>query len=517
MGVADVADVPGTAAAVPLGFGSPPSPPASRGALELSVDTDVHPGETVTVTGTGFRPGSTVDLFQCGPSLDPPPDQGACELSRATVVADGAGGFTTPYEIRGVISDPRALAGQGADPHDCVAAPTGACRIVAAEAVDFPGTAVSASVALAPPPVAVPGSGTIVEGDSGTAVLQIPITLDAPSSRTVTVDWTTVYFPEWTFPAAQPASDYASASGTATFAPGETVATADVTVHGDRRVEADELLVVSFRNPVNATLGGYWGLGFGTVIDDDEAGLVVSPSSSVSGGDVVTIVGTGSSPGVSVGWCQGVQVPAGVTVVFDEWCGVGVNGQTLTDGDGYFTGQLRLERYIYVPAIAAWVDCTAGVRTCTVGAAEFAEVSGTATGTPLEFAAPPPPPAARGVLTVMPAAGVAPDAILTVTGDGFRPGQVVELFQCAPGVDPPSDQFACAGARTTVVADGTGHFTAPFTFWRLVTDPRAGRGQGGTSYDCQVAPTGPCRVVAAEAVDFVGTAVAFDVSMAAAP
>jgi hypothetical protein len=33
--------------------------------------------------------------------------------------------------------------------------------------------------------------------------------------------------------------------------------------------EIDELLVVSFHHPTNALMGGFWGLGFGGITDDD--------------------------------------------------------------------------------------------------------------------------------------------------------------------------------------------------------------------------------------------------------
>ena len=39
-----------------------------------------------------------------------------------------------------------------------------------------------------PPPTVVPG-GCVVEGDEGTTVLAVPVTLSAPSGNTVTVDW----------------------------------------------------------------------------------------------------------------------------------------------------------------------------------------------------------------------------------------------------------------------------------------------------------------------------------------
>jgi hypothetical protein len=110
---------------------------------------------------------------------------------------------------------------------------------------------------------------TVLEGDVGTHVMAVPVTLSGPSARTVTVAWTTVYRSEWGEPGALPGVDYEVAGGQVTFAPGETEQTVPVTVVGDGVDEIDELLVVSFHHPTNALMGGFWGLGFGGITDDD--------------------------------------------------------------------------------------------------------------------------------------------------------------------------------------------------------------------------------------------------------
>ena len=114
-----------------------------------------------------------------------------------------------------------------------------------------------------PPPAIVPGGATITEGNTGTKVLQIPVSLSAPSSRTVTATWTTL-----NYQAVAP-GDFTTGSGIVTFAPGETTKTVPVTITGDTLAEPNELMLVSFTNPTNATIGGFLGLGFGTIINDD--------------------------------------------------------------------------------------------------------------------------------------------------------------------------------------------------------------------------------------------------------
>ena len=65
------------------------------------------------------------------------------------------------------------------------------------------------------PPVLEPGAANVVEGDSGTTAIDVPITLSRAIGSPVTVDWSTT-------PGQASASDFVAASGTLTFAPGET-------------------------------------------------------------------------------------------------------------------------------------------------------------------------------------------------------------------------------------------------------------------------------------------------------
>ena len=66
------------------------------------------------------------------------------------------------------------------------------------------------------------------------------------------------------------ASDYVAGSGTVSFAPGETAKSVSISVHGDTLVEPDESVIVSFHDTTNATIGGFYGLGIGTIINDDD-------------------------------------------------------------------------------------------------------------------------------------------------------------------------------------------------------------------------------------------------------
>lgn len=112
-----------------------------------------------------------------------------------------------------------------------------------------------------PLPLLSVADATISEGDAGSATITFGVTLSSVSGKTVTVDWSTS-----DDSAVQP-SDYAAASGTVTFAPGDTNETIDVSVNGDVVAELDETFLVVLSNPSEATLDDAQGVG---TIDDDE-------------------------------------------------------------------------------------------------------------------------------------------------------------------------------------------------------------------------------------------------------
>jgi len=123
--------------------------------------------------------------------------------------------------------------------------------------------------APSPTPTVVPGVGTVVEGDTGTTTVAVPVTLSAPSDQTVTARWTTLAVSGAPGDQGDAITDYVPVSGTVTFEPGQTTATAVITVVGDARPEPDEYVVVSFAQPTNARMGGFWGLGFAVIANDD--------------------------------------------------------------------------------------------------------------------------------------------------------------------------------------------------------------------------------------------------------
>ena len=112
-----------------------------------------------------------------------------------------------------------------------------------------------------PPTVAI-GDVSVTEGDTGTTDALFAVTLSAPTSFAVSVDFATA---DGT---ATAGADYTAQAGTLTIPAGSIAATVAVPVLGDLADEPDETFTVELSRPVNAGLGD--GQGLGTILDDDE-------------------------------------------------------------------------------------------------------------------------------------------------------------------------------------------------------------------------------------------------------
>ena len=125
---------------------------------------------------------------------------------------------------------------------------------------------------------------TVTEGDTGTVNAVFTVTLAQASGLGVSVDYATA-----NNTAIAPA-DYTAASGTLTFAAGETTKTVTVLVNGDTLDEANETFFVNLSNPSNATIAD--GQGVGTITDDDAPSTLTINDVSVIEGDTGTTVAT---------------------------------------------------------------------------------------------------------------------------------------------------------------------------------------------------------------------------------
>jgi uncharacterized protein YjbI with pentapeptide repeats len=116
-------------------------------------------------------------------------------------------------------------------------------------------------------PQVMPGTGIVAAPSSGTSHLQMTVSLNVASPFDTTVPWYTLRVAGSTtllgLPQA-PITDYIPISGTVVIPAGQTTATIDIPVLADSASGA-EFVVVSFHNPVNALMGGFYGLGFGII------------------------------------------------------------------------------------------------------------------------------------------------------------------------------------------------------------------------------------------------------------
>jgi Ca2+-binding RTX toxin-like protein len=116
-----------------------------------------------------------------------------------------------------------------------------------------------------PPPAPKPtiriADAGILEGNTGTRALSFRVTLSSSSADPVTVHWATFNG------SATAPSDFAAASGTVTFAPGQTTQTITVTIKGDRVREPNQTFTVRLDNPQQATIAD--GRATGTIRNDD--------------------------------------------------------------------------------------------------------------------------------------------------------------------------------------------------------------------------------------------------------
>jgi len=126
---------------------------------------------------------------------------------------------------------------------------------------------------------------TVAEGNAGTTPFTFTITLSTAGAQIVTVNYATAD------DTALAGSDYAAASGTLTFAPGETTKTLSVLVNGDTTVEPTEQFFVTLSAPTNATIAD--GQGVGTITSDDLP--VVTTNSTVIAPAATTLTINGSN------------------------------------------------------------------------------------------------------------------------------------------------------------------------------------------------------------------------------
>jgi hypothetical protein len=123
------------------------------------------------------------------------------------------------------------------------------------------------------------GSTSIQEGDAGSLLLKVPMTLSAPTTTAVTVSYRVVGG------TAQAGTDFAATSGKVSFAAGVVEKPVSVTINSDTAVEPKESVRVEVTSlTTNAKMGV---VGTVDIVDDDANGLPAKPEVSVGGVSMV--------------------------------------------------------------------------------------------------------------------------------------------------------------------------------------------------------------------------------------
>lgn len=115
---------------------------------------------------------------------------------------------------------------------------------------------------IAPPPAISINNASVTEGNAGTVDMMFTVSLSAPATDAMSVNWATA---NGTAIAGQ---DYVAASGTVNFTTGQTSQPLTVRVNGDTAIEPNETFTVNLANPVGATLADSEGVG--TIVNDDQ-------------------------------------------------------------------------------------------------------------------------------------------------------------------------------------------------------------------------------------------------------
>lgn len=116
------------------------------------------------------------------------------------------------------------------------------------------------------------------ELNSGISVFSFTVTLSAPTSSIVTVNYQTE-----DNGSATAGVDYTAASGQVTFQPNDVSETIEVNVSGDTTPESDETFIVRLTSAVNATIPAGSETAVGTIYDDDSITASIGDASLVEG------------------------------------------------------------------------------------------------------------------------------------------------------------------------------------------------------------------------------------------
>lgn len=168
------------------------------------------------------------------------------------------------------------------------------------------------------------------EGNSGTTILNFPVTLDVAAPTNVTASYATTAGTATAGASCSAGVDYVTASGTVTVLANATTATIPITLCGDTTYETNETFTVTLSSPSGVRLQTSATTATGTIVNDD-----TQPS--------ITVVNTASNEGNS--GTSTVNVPVAlsnasyqtVTVNYVTANGTAIGGASCASGVDYVT------------------------------------------------------------------------------------------------------------------------------------------------------------------------------------
>ena len=155
------------------------------------------------------------------------------------------------------------------------------------------------------------GDSTVVEGDAGRSVVNVPVDLSAPSTVPVTVQYAIVG------QTATAGSDFLARKGKMTFKAGSATKELSVVVLGDTLVEPNELVDIHLSSPVNATIDDADG---SVTIDDDDSDSATGVQVSI--GDVVVTANADGTHLAALPVTLSQPAPSTIKVYYELSCGI---------------------------------------------------------------------------------------------------------------------------------------------------------------------------------------------------
>jgi hypothetical protein len=224
-----------------------PLPPPPQ--LAISPSAGIIDGQRVVARGSGLRPGGFAGIRQCVTAL--PSSAGCDRETNVGGVVDANGVFAKEFvAIRHVVTESGVT--------DC-AARAGACNL----RLFFEDGEVATAMPFSLLPAVQVSSPSVTEGDGGTTVARVVVSISKPSSRSVAVAFRTSDF------TAKSPGDYTAKSGVLVYNPGQTSKTIDIVVSADNVTEGSERFLVYFSRFVNARSIDVSPKTVVTILDDD--------------------------------------------------------------------------------------------------------------------------------------------------------------------------------------------------------------------------------------------------------